>query len=134
MKITKIVVHCSDTPDDTERRNHDAADIHRWHTERGWSGIGYHYVIDRIGDVQVGRPEYWKGAHVKGHNTGSIGICLIGRKHFEEDQLESLYFLIRKLMLKYNNPELYGHYELDERKTCPNFDVKAWYEDFNPFS
>lgn len=117
----KIVVHCSDTPDN---REHTAADIHRWHQERGWDGIGYHWVIRRDGTIEPGRPEYWTGAHVKGHNKGSIGICLIGRKHFTTAQFDAL-----RTHLNWHPEsfELFGHYELDPSKTCPNFNVKEWY-------
>ena len=88
-KVEKIVVHCSDSDFG------DAAEIDRWHKERKWSGIGYHkvilnghresvrpYVAADDGVVEDGRPLDTMGAHVLGHNSDSIGICLIGRNHF----------------------------------------------------
>lgn len=117
-----VVVHCADTPNDKE---FNANDIHQWHTEQGWAGIGYHWVIDRKGQPEPGRPEYWTGAHVKGHNTGSIGICLIGRDQFTWKQFKTLFDeLIPQLEAKYGEIELRGHFELDSSKTCPNFNPK----------
>jgi N-acetylmuramoyl-L-alanine amidase len=122
LPIDKIVIHCSDSP----HRNDSAKDIHAWHVERGWSGIGYHYVIDQYGDIEAGRPEYWVGAHVNGHNLHSIGICMIGVKHFTDAQWSALTSLIRDLKQRHNSPAIMGHRDLDLKKSCPNFDVKKW--------
>ncbi|WP_163834704.1 N-acetylmuramoyl-L-alanine amidase [Spartinivicinus ruber] len=124
MKITKLVVHCSDTPDD---RDISAEDIHRWHKERGWDGIGYHKVIKRDGTVENGRPDYWPGAHVKNHNQHSLGVCLIGRDCITSAQLVSLGKVIDDWLLKYPDAEVVGHCDLDSGKTCPNFDVPEWW-------
>ena len=59
------------------------------HLNFGWNGIGYHKVILRNGEIQDGRPEYWIGAHVKGKNTVSLGVCLIGRDEFTKNQFDS---------------------------------------------
>lgn len=82
-KINEIIVHCSAT---AEGKDFKAADIDRWHKERGFGAkyggktyhIGYHYVIDLNGLVETGRPEELTGAHCKGHNSLSIGVCYIG--------------------------------------------------------
>lgn len=73
--IHTIVVHCSAT---MGGQWVDAKDIDEWHKARGWSGIGYHRVIRLDGSVEQGRPFTRRGAHVKGNNTNTIGICLIG--------------------------------------------------------
>lgn len=73
--IKEIIVHCSATP---EGKDFTVADIKRWHLARGFSDIGYHYVIYRDGSIHVGRSENISGAHCTGHNTISIGICYIG--------------------------------------------------------
>ena len=73
--INKIIIHCSATQ---EGRDLDAAEINRWHLKRGWNGIGYHYVVLLDGTIEYGRSIYKQGAHVKGENEGSIGICYIG--------------------------------------------------------
>ena len=99
-KITDIVIHCSATEEDEEI---DAADIEVWHNERGFSGIGYHFVVKLDGTIEEGRPLELAGAHVKGHNKKSIGICYVGgleantRKPKDtrtEQQKEALLWLI----------------------------------------
>ena len=85
--MIKAVIHCSDSP---QGRGDNAQTIHRWHKERGFDGIGYHYVILEDGTVENGRPEFWSGAHAKGHND-AIGICFIGDEDFTEAQFQSLY-------------------------------------------
>ncbi|WP_017445816.1 N-acetylmuramoyl-L-alanine amidase [Gayadomonas joobiniege] len=121
--VKYIVIHCSDTPNE---REHTAADIHRWHKEMGWDGIGYHFVIGRGGAVEYGRPIYWPGAHVRGHNHESIGVCLVGRDEFKQPQLSSLKSLVKALRNKFNRARVVGHRELDSAKTCPNFNVQEW--------
>ena len=126
MTITRIVIHCSDTPNG---RKTSAEDIHRWHRERGWDGIGYHHVITLDGDVQNGRPHYWQGAHADPFNKDSLGICLIGRDQYTDEQWRSLEGLVIALTEQYQGAEVLGHRDLNEHKTCPNFDVKAWWAD-----
>ena len=120
------IVHCSDTPNG---RHHTAEDIHRWHREFGWAGIGYHYVIRLDGVVEEGRPDFWEGSHCFGHNE-KIGICLIGRDKFTEAQEDALNSLLVRLGFKRrtsNCHDLYSHWQLDSKKTCPNFDVREWF-------
>ena len=90
--IKYIIVHCSDTPDD---ENLQAIDIHKMHLGFKWDGIGYHKVITKNGDIQNGRPEFWIGAHVKGKNKNSLGVCLIGRNKFNNEQFYSLKVLLQ---------------------------------------
>ena len=119
-----IVVHCSDTPDDEQIY---AQDIHKMHLGFGWDGIGYHKVICRDGKIQNGRPEYWVGAHVKGHNETSLGVCLIGRAAFTEAQFVSLKSLLLEWAKRYPRAKICGHADFDyTSKTCPNFDVGDW--------
>lgn len=73
--INEIIVHCSATP---EGRSFNVTDIDRWHRQRGFSCIGYHYVVLLDGVIERGRPEEVVGAHCKGHNRRSIGVCYIG--------------------------------------------------------
>jgi hypothetical protein len=74
-KINEIIVHCSATP---EGKDYSVADIRKWHIQRGFGDIGYHYVIYRDGTVHKGRSIGKIGAHTSGHNSYSIGICYIG--------------------------------------------------------
>lgn len=53
-------------------------EVNRWHLERGWTGIGYHFYIRKDGKVYRGRPEWAVGAHAQGHNSRAIGICVEG--------------------------------------------------------
>ena len=118
--IERIILHCSDSP---HGRGDDAAAIHRWHIERGWDGIGYNWVIVESGEIQAGRPEYWTGAHCRGFNEGSIGICLIGDNDFTNDQIAALTYLKDELQERYPDAQWFNHYDLDPRKTCPNMDL-----------
>ena len=128
-KIDKIIIHCSDS------FFGDAALIDAWHKERGFSGIGYHYVILLNGVCEDGRPLEMTGAHCKGDNEKSIGICLIGKDSFADEQMVSLKELCLKLMKEYGikASDIYGHSERPggKNKTCPNFDVKALREELS---
>lgn len=125
-KVTQIVIHCSDSEDSLDIGRREIKD---WHLQRGWSDIGYHYVIRRNGVVENGRTEQEIGAHVAGHNKNSIGICWVGRKHISKEQMKSLKALVQGLAHKYNldvTEDVVGHYELDPNKSCPNLDMKLF--------
>ena len=123
-KISLLVVHCSDTENG---QNLSAIDIHKMHLGFGWDGIGYHKIIQRSGKVENGRPEYWIGAHVKGKNKISLGVCLIGKNKFTKKQFKSLERVLRKWKMEYPNAKILGHKDTgDTNKTCPNFDVVTW--------
>ena len=124
-EITEIIIHCSDSPNGKDIR---ASDIHDWHLKRNWSGIGYHHIVCVDGEIENGRPHYWVGAHAKGHNLSSIGVCLIGRDVFSGEQMYTLGILVRYLMRDYPNAKVLGHNEVSN-KTCPNFDVQKWYNE-----
>ena len=122
VNVKYIVVHCSDT-NDTDT----AIDIHKLHLNFGWDGIGYHKVIQRNGIIEMGRPEYWVGAHVFGYNKDSLGVCLIGKNKFTKKQFLSLEYVLRNWKKRYPKAKILGHYEFNNTtKTCPNFNVKTW--------
>lgn len=112
-------------------------EIRRWHVEeRGWSDIGYHYVITRNGVVVQGRSLDKIGAHVKGHNKGTIGICLVGGKggtahdKFRENFTKEQDFALRKLIDELKDRfvsinKVSGHNEY-AAKACPCFNVQEW--------
>ena len=78
-------------------------EVNRWHLERGWTGIGYHFYIRKDGKVYRGRPEWAVGAHAQGHNSRAIGICVEGSYMTEimpQAQLDALKGLIRTMMAK----------------------------------
>ena len=125
--IALLVVHCSDTPDDEPLR---ARHIQAMHLGFGWDGIGYHHVIGRDGHCEAGRPEYWRGAHVKGANERSLGVCLIGRHDFTAAQMDSLATLLADWQHRYPKARIVGHRDaVETHKTCPNFDAAAWWQD-----
>lgn len=130
-KIEKIIIHCSATPPDVDI---GVKEIDAWHKEKGWKGCGYHYVIKRDGEIQQGRTLEEIGAHTKGFNAKSIGICLVGgvdkngkaRDTKTKDQEKSLKSLLRRLLAEFEGAEVLGHRDLDPHKDCPSFDVKTW--------
>ena len=127
--IKLLVVHCSDTENG---ENLGALDIHKMHLNFGWNGIGYHKVIRRSGKIENGRPEYWIGAHVKGKNDISLGVCLIGRDYFTELQFSSLEKVLRQWKFLYPDAKILGHCDTgNTSKACPNFDVDIWCKDKN---
>lgn len=136
--VTEIFVHCSATrPDWMEGQSLDAKirEITRWHRARGFGTIGYHHVIDRDGSVAKGRDESMVGAHVAGHNTGSLGICLIGGhgssendaffENYTLEQEEALRKLIAEIKERAQITKIRGHNEV-AAKACPGFSVKRW--------
>lgn len=127
--IDYLVVHCADTSDD---KDYAAEDIHAWHKANGWDGIGYHAVILRDGAIHPGRPDYWLGAHVKGHNSKSLGVCLIGRSQFPKAQINALAVWLEEKLGMYPDAGVVGHRDFDSGKTCPNFDVARWWSDGAP--
>lgn len=128
-KITKIILHTSAT-----RPSQDigAKEIRVWHVkDQGWKDIGYHWIIRRNGQLEQGRPERIAGAHVKGHNANSIGVCMVGGikesngkpdSNYTLEQWNTLRSLLIDLKGKYPDAEITGHRELDNR-ACPCFDA-----------
>lgn len=130
-QIDHIVVHCADTP---EGANFDINDIRKWHVEEnGWKDVGYHYVILLDGTIQLGRPIDKKGAHVKGYNQNSIGVCYIGGKGNIDtrtnEQKVSLVYLIGSLRRMFENAKVWGHKDFaGVQKYCPSFNAKHEYK------
>ena len=132
--INKIIVHCSATP---KGRNFTVKQIDAWHRQRGFNGIGYHFVIYLDGSVNVGRPLAKAGAHCKGQNKNSIGVCYIGgvatdgktpKDTRTDTQKASLVKLITKLRQQFPNASVHGHREF-ANKACPCFDAHKEYND-----
>lgn len=112
-KIEKIIWHCSDTP---ESMDIGAEEIRQWHLQRGWSDIGYHYVIRRDGKREIGRALEKPGAHVKGHNRYSIGCCLVGRGKYTDEQLAEAHYLTQELKTKFREATIHQHSDFDPKK------------------
>ena len=131
-KIDLIVIHCSAT---RAGKNYTAADIDRWHRERGFSMIGYHFVVLRNGTVETGRPLTQPGAHCKGHNSTSIGVCYIGGLSADgtqpqdtrtPEQKTALTNLLTKLKERFPNATIRSHRDF-AKKDCPCFDATREY-------
>lgn len=130
--IKEIIVHCSATP---EGKDFTVAQIKQWHLQRGFSDIGYHYVIYRDGSVHTGRPESVSGAHCTGHNTISIGVCYIGgcatngttpKDTRTPAQKVALVKLLKELKAKYPKATIHSHKDY-ANKACPSFEATKEY-------
>ena len=130
--INEIILHCTATP---EGKDYTVEDITRWHKDRGFKTIGYHYVVYRDGSVHEGRPLAEVGAHCKGHNAHSIGVCYVGgltadgRKAKDTrtlEQKEALVLLLVRLKTKFPLAEIHGHRDF-AAKECPSFDATREY-------
>lgn len=134
---TMIILHCSAT---REGQDVKAADIKRWHKDRGFDDIGYHYVIDLDGTIEKGRDEALVGAHCKGYNATSIGICYVGgcdknmkpKDTRTPEQRRSMLSLVRKLVNKYKIPvtQIWAHHDFNKHKACPSFDISEFRKDY----
>tara|TARA_B110000285_G_scaffold155701_1_gene173723 strand:- start:103 stop:528 length:426 start_codon:yes stop_codon:yes gene_type:complete len=130
--IDKIIVHCTAT---REGAPVSLDTVRRWHLERGWSDIGYHYLILLDGTIERGRPEERQGAHVRSYNKNSIGVAYVGGldRNLEpkdtrtQDQKDSLHNLLSNLMASYEDATLHGHNEFSN-KACPSFNVSKEYD------
>ena len=128
--VKYIVIHYTATH---PGRDVTVEDIDRWHVERGFNMIGYHYFIDIHGQRHKGRPLEMVGAHVKGHNHNSVGIAFAGTKHptepnkstMTEAQEWELVKLLSELREIWPDVEIVGHRDLAATE-CPGFDVKEW--------
>ena len=132
--INKIIIHCTATP---EGRAHTVSDVDRWHKERGFSEIGYHYLIGLNGEIWKGRSIEKVGAHTTGYNTNSIGIAYVGgmtedmksaKDTRTTEQKESLLKLLTELKATYKDAKIYGHRNF-ANKACPSFDAKKEYRE-----
>ena len=131
--INEIIVHCSATP---EGKDYTLDTIRQWHRQRGFSDIGYHYVIHPDGTVEDGRDVNIAGAHCSGHNSKSIGICYIGGMTADnkkakdtrtEEQRKSLKALLMAMRKLYPQAKIHGHRDF-AAKACPSFDATEEYK------
>lgn len=126
-KIEKIIIHCSATK---SNKRYSFEQLERDHKARGFLCCGYHYYITRDGQLHFGRPEDAVGAHAKGFNARSIGVCYEGgldEQGYPADtrtpaQKQTLLKLLRSLRTDYPDAEILGHCELPgTQKACPCF-------------
>lgn len=134
--VDQIILHCTATPEGEEFSN---AQIKAGHLARGFSDIGYHYVIGLNGEVRRGRNEAISGAHCTGHNTRSVGVCYVGgcppravpewqyksKDTRTSSQKTALLRVVKELLGRYPGATVHGHNEF-ANKACPSFNVKTW--------
>ncbi len=131
-RITEIIVHCSAT---REGKYFTAEDIGRWHKAQGFACIGYHFVVRTDGRIEMGRSIERVGAHCKGHNGMSVGVCYVGGLSRDgqpqdtrtEEQRESMMMLIGVLKRMFPEAKVHGHREF-AAKACPCFDAGEEYK------
>lgn len=127
-RIDMIILHCSATPDG---KDYTVDQIRQCHIARGFSDVGYHFIVYRDGSVHRGRPVEQIGSHTKGYNSHSIGICYIGGNSADNEkpkdtrtpqQRKALRELVDSLLKKYPRATVHGHYEF-ANKACPSFKI-----------
>lgn len=104
-----------------EAKSASVEEVNRWHLERGWTGIGYHFYIRKDGRIYRGRPEWAVGAHAQGHNGRSVGICVEGAYMTEampKAQFDALVGLVREEMAKYPGAKVLRHRDVNSTD-CP---------------
>jgi len=132
--LNRIILHCAAT---REGKDFSVDTIRDWHVKgRGWSDIGYHWVIRLDGSIEVGRPLERSGAHTKGHNKDSVGVCYIGgcdadgkpKDTMNEEQEKAWRMIVLSLRTLYGDLTIHGHNEF-ANKACPSFIVKEKFAD-----
>ena len=132
--VKEIIIHCSAT---REGQLVSVDTIRDWHLAKGWNDIGYHFYIDLDGTINKGRDIDKIGAHCKGHNRNSIGICYCGGVEADgktpkdtrtQEQKDSLLNVLKTLKAMYPEAVIYSHSEF-AAKACPSFDATGEYED-----
>ena len=131
--VEYIVVHGSATKPEMDI---GVEEITRWHKMKGWLTVGYHYVIRRDGVLEEGRSRTIPGAHSKGYNHKSLGICVVGgldskgipNGAYTEEQYATLKALLTSLTLTHSKATVVGHRDLDNASTaCPCIDIIPWW-------
>ena len=133
--IDYIVIHCAATKPSMDV---PIERVKKWHLDRGWSDIGYHYYITRDGEIHKGRKLSTIGAHVRGYNSKSIGICYEGgidesgepEDNRTKAQKKSLLKVVQILKFVFSNAIVQGHRDFPNvNKACPSFDAENEYKE-----
>jgi len=120
----RVILHCSATPDHKPEDNlfdlFGLSEIRDWHLDRGFDDVGYHHIIRRTGVIEKGRSENVQGAHCRGHNEDTLGVCMVGTDDFSSFQIDSLCKLFWDIYKRHGiKPSgWYGH-RLYSSKSCP---------------
>lgn len=132
-KIDEIIVHCTATK---AGKHFDVNDVRRWHLQRNFRDIGYHFLVLLDGTVQQGRPVAEVGAHCTRHNTCSIGVCYVGgiaasgrpADTRTPQQRQALRNLLTDLKQQFPKAVIHGHRDF-ANKACPCFNASKEYQD-----
>jgi len=122
-EIDRVFIHCSAS----DNPAHDDIDvIKEWHLARHWSDVGYHYFITKDGTLEIGRDIEQTPAAQKGHNKGTIAICVSGLKEelFTVAQFLTLRNLCYDIDDEYVHVTFHEHNEVNSNKTCPVFNLR----------
>ena len=131
--VKEVIIHCSAT---REGQHVSVDTIKDWHLAKGWNDIGYHFYIDLDGTIHKGRDIDKMGAHCKGRNRNSIGVCYCGGVEADgktpkdtrtQEQKESLLHVLKTFKAMYPESIIYSHNEF-AAKACPSFDATKEYE------
>lgn len=138
-KTTEIILHCAAT---REGKDYTVEDIDRWHRVRGFTMIGYHFVIYRDGSIHRGRPVNTSGGHCTNHNYCSVSVCYIGgcdkdmkaKDTRTPGQKESMFKLVHYLCAKYNLSiyNVFCHNQF-AKKACPSFKIEDFRKEYRDF-
>lgn len=139
--VTRLVIHYSATP---VEKDYSAADIDRMHRARGFNEIGYHWLIRKDGRLEAGRDltqpgRFEVGAHSKGENSSSVGICFeggvtkaapnVGFDSRTPAQIATMVRIIDKMQARFPGAIVEGHRDMPGAATqCPGFDARAWWD------
>lgn len=134
-ELKKIILHCTAT---RAGQQVHVSQIDKWHRDRGFSEIGYHYVIYADGTIATGRDIRKKGAHVKGHNHDSVGVAYVGgldnnlvpQDTMTMQQELAFLHLVNSLRVVFGDLSVHGHNEFSN-KACPSFEVQDKYKFLN---
>ena len=134
-ELERIILHCTAT---RAGEQINVKQIDKWNRDRGWSEIGYHYVLYADGTIATGRDIRKKGAHVKGHNHDSVGVAYVGgldknktpKDTMTMQQEMAFLHLVNSLRVVFGAMSVHGHNEYSS-KACPSFDVQEKYKFLN---
>jgi len=134
-ELNRIILHCTAT---RAGEQINVKQIDKWHRDRGWSEIGYHYVLYADGTIATGRDIRKKGAHVKGHNHDSVGVAYVGgvdsnlvpQDTMTMQQEMAFLHLVNSLRVVFGDMSVHGHNEFSS-KACPSFNVQEKYKFLN---
>lgn len=122
--VERVFLHCSASEMDMSGQAM-VDEIRRWHKARGFSDVGYHFLVDKNGKVMTGRRLALNPAAQRGHNTGTIAIMVHGLEKFPPNMLEQCRLLCAEINEAYEGRiSFHGHCEVSA-KTCPVFDYRG---------